>query len=490
MASIFKRNGKGNYVVQFTDHLGIRREKSSRTTDKRMAQQLAAKLDGDSMLRREGIVDVAAETIAEQARSPITNNLAKFETKMRAEGCSEKHVLDTKRIIERILKEQSLSTLGQINSQTINQFSEKLKAQGHSTRSIAAYLSAMKSFTRWMHREGKLATDPLIGVRKPNPKVGRRLERRMLLPEEFAWLNMIAAKQPTMLGLTGSERLLLYTTAIQTGLRVGELRSLKRGGLYLTSKQPFILAKAGTTKNGKPAHQYIKPELATALNLYIETRPPQAPVFSIPEGEMAKLLRSDLAAARKAWLDQAGQDRKLQARREASDFLLTRNHSGEVLDFHALRHTCGAWAALGGAHPKAVQTLMRHSAITLTMDTYGHLFPGQDAETVHRLPDMTLAPVDLHPLANQQEAAPNVLPNRQPEPQHLPQHSGCCALPSIAMDSDSLRNDPDEGDAEKAYENGEICEPEQAGGSQIENAPLRTRTFDPLIKSQLLYQLS
>ena len=44
----------------------------------------------------------------------------------------------------------------------------------------------------------------------------------------------------------------------------------------------------------------------------------------------------------------------------------------------ALRHTCGAWAALGGAHPKAVQTLMRHSAITLTMDTYGHLFPRDD----------------------------------------------------------------------------------------------------------------
>jgi hypothetical protein len=61
----------------------------------------------------------------------------------------------------------------------------------------------------------------------------------------------------------------------------------------------------------------------------------------------------------------------------------------------ALHHTCGAWAALGGAHPTAVQTLMRHSTITLTMDAYGHLFPGQDAETVHRLPDMTKRPDEL-----------------------------------------------------------------------------------------------
>jgi hypothetical protein len=31
---------------------------------------------------------------------------------------------------------------------------------------------------------------------------------------------------------------------------------------------------------------------------------------------------------------------------------------------------------------------MQHSQITLTMDTYGHLFPGQEAETVGKLPPM------------------------------------------------------------------------------------------------------
>lgn len=31
---------------------------------------------------------------------------------------------------------------------------------------------------------------------------------------------------------------------------------------------------------------------------------------------------------------------------------------------------------------------MRHSSITLTMDTYGHLFPGQEADTVANSPNM------------------------------------------------------------------------------------------------------
>jgi integrase len=61
------------------------------------------------------------------------------------------------------------------------------------------------------------------------------------------------------------------------------------------------------------------------------------------------------------------------------DFLSPTNHEGETLDFHCLRHTCGAWLAMTGVHPKVVQTVMRHSAITLTMDSYGHLFPGQEA---------------------------------------------------------------------------------------------------------------
>jgi hypothetical protein len=69
----------------------------------------------------------------------------------------------------------------------------------------------------------------------------------------------------------------------------------------------------------------------------------------------------------------------------------------EGLDFHTLRHTCGAWLAIAGAHPKAVQAIMRHSAITLTMDTYGHLFPGQEADAVARVAD--LMPKPAEPLA-------------------------------------------------------------------------------------------
>ena len=119
------------------------------------------------------------------------------------------------------------------------------------------------------------------------------------------------------------------------------------------------------------------------------TKAPAAPVFAMPhEADVAGMLRADLADARREWLKAVRHNPTEAARRRESDFLKAVNHEGEALDFHGLRHTCGAWLAMSGAHPKAVQAVMRHSTIMLTMDTYGHLFPGQEAETVARLPGM------------------------------------------------------------------------------------------------------
>lgn len=107
-----------------------------------------------------------------------------------------------------------------------------------------------------------------------------------------------------------------------------------------------------------------------------------------PRTEVAEMFRKDVEHARQAWLHTALADSEKFLRRTESDFLTTKNHEGQHLDFHCLRHTCGAWLAMAGAHPKAVQSVMRHSTITLTMDTYGHLFPGQDAATVAMFPTM------------------------------------------------------------------------------------------------------
>jgi integrase len=52
---------------------------------------------------------------------------------------------------------------------------------------------------------------------------------------------------------------------------------------------------------------------------------------------------------------------------------------------HDLRHTAVALMIKAGAHPKQIQSRCGHTSITMTMDTYGHLFPGHDDELVRAL---------------------------------------------------------------------------------------------------------
>ena len=87
----------------------------------------------------------------------------------------------------------------------------------------------------------------------------------MLLPQEWHWLRSATLVAGERNGMAGLERVLLYETAIQTGLRNSELRSLKRGNLFLDADRQFITCKARCTKNRTDARLYIQSSLAESL---------------------------------------------------------------------------------------------------------------------------------------------------------------------------------------------------------------------------------
>jgi len=299
------------------------------------------------------------------------------------------------RAIREFAHHTGFKTAADISADGVNSYAGKMRDDGSAGCTVHYHLTAIKAFTKWLTAHHKLPRDPLSSVRKPNPKTGRRRERRMLLPEEWRRLEAATLARRVRYGMAAEERLLLYRTAIQTGLRSNELRSLTRGRLHLDSTQPYITCKAGSTKNRKDAKQYIHADLATDLAAHINTKAPKAPVFGLPhESNVARMLRADMAEARKQWLAEAKDDPQEYARREEDDFLADTNHEGEILDFHCLRHSTGAWLAQAGAHPKTVQTVMRHGSITLTMDCYGHLFPGAEADAVGKLRRMLTDPAD------------------------------------------------------------------------------------------------
>ena len=376
------------YTIQHFDHEGKRKKVSTRYADKDAAKQYANQLEKEAEDRRRGMIDPEQEKLLNEGQRPLSEHRTDFENAMRSPGRTEKYVTQTIRYIRQIAKASEWTILADISADDVNRFAGDLTEKGLSARSVQARLTAVKSFTKWLTAHGKLARNPLMSVKSPSPKADRRYERRMLLPDEWDWLRSTTANGTERFGITGHERVLLYATAIQTGLRSGECRSLTRGRLFLDGERPYVTCKARSTKNKKDARQYIQPDLAAELKAHIATKAPKAPVFAMPrEANVVKMVREDLAAARREWL-KSTKDPEERIRREQSDFLEATNHDGEKADFHCLRHTTGAWLAMNGEHPKVVQTVMRHGSITLTMDTYGHLFPGQEADAVANMPSI------------------------------------------------------------------------------------------------------
>ena len=74
--------------------------------------------------------------------------------------------------------------------------------------------------------------------------------------------------------------------------------------------------------------------------------------------------------------------------REKSDFLAEVDAEGQIVDFHALRHTFISNLARSGVHPKVAQQLARHSTITLTMDRYSHVKLDEQAKALAMLPGL------------------------------------------------------------------------------------------------------
>ena len=321
-----QHNDRSAYLIQW--HNG------ARTSDKAAAERIAARLEADVALRRDGVIDPTLDAISKESQRSIGSHLADYEAKFRAANRTDEHVNRTVGFVRKISEYAGFVVAADISADAVNRYAGKLRDDGRSARTIQAHLTAIKGFSKWLTEHQKLPRDPLASVRKPNPKADRRRERRMLLPEEWHWLQSTTTGGPVRYGMTGAGRVLLYQIAIETALRSSELRSLTRGRLFLEADLPYVTCKAGSTKNRKMARQFILTDLAADLRAHIATKAPKALVFDMPDRtELAAMLRADLADARRAWLKDAKGDPDQYARREQSDFLKDTNHDGEHADF-------------------------------------------------------------------------------------------------------------------------------------------------------------
>lgn len=352
MATVYKQQNRPCFMVAWYDGTGKRRVRSSGTTDRKAAERLAAKLEADSMLRREGIIDVRADQFATAARRPIDAHVQEFIRFLRAKGNTEKHVLDRQAQLTRLITGMKVTLLTELTPGRAQNAMAEMRADGLGLRTASRYIVAIKAFTKWLVREGRVASDPLVGLTGYNADADRRRERRALTGDEIAKLVAAAERGRKVFGLSGPDRAMLYRLALGTGFRANELGSLTPESFHLDADPPTVVVKAGYSKRRREDVQPIRDDLAAMLRTWLVGRPAKAPVFAVNRlfEKTAPMIQFDLNAAGVPYVDE----------------------DGKVGDFHSLRHTYVSAVVRGGASVKEAQTLARHSDPSLTFRVYAH----------------------------------------------------------------------------------------------------------------------
>ncbi len=170
--------------------------------------------------------------------------------------------------------------------------------------------------------------------------------------------------------MDGPARAMAYRTALGTGFRSSELRSLTPESFDLDADPPTITVSAGSSKRRREDVQPIRADLAEQLRGWLQGKPRSKPVFSL-SSRTAELIRADLRLARARWIRE-GLGRNERRERRKAEFLAVADGSGRVADFHGLRHSYITRLVNSGVSVKVAQELARHSDPKLTIGRYAH----------------------------------------------------------------------------------------------------------------------
>lgn len=220
-----------------------------------------------------------------------------------------------------------------------------LNRRGLARRTVARKLSAIRSFYRWLHREGVVEANPARTLR--SPRSGRKLPA-WLTRSDVDRMFTLAENRAAEGGFRGARDLAILETFYATGMRVSELQGLSPRDADLLGDQVKV--------RGKGRKERIVPLGSAAVRALRRYESRRAEVLSGAD-------RPDRDA-----LFVSGNGRRLSTRRIqgiVQEFLDAIADEGE-LSTHSLRHSFATHLLDAGADLMAVKELLGHASLSTT----------------------------------------------------------------------------------------------------------------------------
>jgi integrase len=257
----------------------------------------------------------------------------------------------------RVLPRMGHMLVVEVTRGDVQRFVDSLLASGIAPSTIRNTVNPLRVIFRQALLYGEVAVNPTVGVQLPAVR-GKR--DRVAAPEEAARLLELVPDQDRA----------IWATAMYAGLRRGEMFALlwsdidfERGVIHIERgwdvQEGVIYPKTRAGVRTVPLVRALRPHL---LAHQLLTGRREGLVFGrtadVPYNYNAVSHRAD-----KAW-KAAGVRR---------------------ITMHECRHTYASLMIAARVNSKALSTYMGHSSITITLDRYGHLFPGNESEAADLL---------------------------------------------------------------------------------------------------------
>ncbi len=270
------------------------------------------------------------------------------------------------------LRSKRVGSLKEVDRNVMRDYLSQLVQRGIVKASMARKLSAIRSFYRYLVREGLITTNPVAAT--SSPKLDKRLPSFLTIDEMTRLLAVPDSATPQ--GLRDRALLeLLYAS----GLRVSELVKLNLEQVNLETHEIWVLGKGlkeRITLMGEPA--------ARALTTYISRGRPHL---------LSKKATSAL------FLNRYGGRLTQRTAQKTLEKYANMVGGGKRVHPHMLRHTFATHLLDGGADLRVVQELLGHASLSSTQ-IYTHVSKSQ-AKRVY---------LSAHPMAHEKENGPE---NRQ-----------------------------------------------------------------------------
>ena len=252
---------------------------------------------------------------------------------------------DLRRYVD-FLGRREIGRAEDVDGATIRAFVASLSASTHGpddapyrATSVARALSSVRSFHRFLVRDGVVDHDPMAGV--PQPRLPRSLPRPLPVEDVRRLLEAPDVETPS-----GSRDRAILELLYGSGLRISELTGLDVDDVDLEQGSVRVLGKGGKERE-VPLGSFA----ADAVTAYL-TRGRPALASGVTRGALflnargGRLSRQSCARVLTAYVRRAGIDRRVT--------------------LHTLRHSFATHLLEGGADVRVVQELLGHASVGTT----------------------------------------------------------------------------------------------------------------------------